>query len=1183
MNRRLITAIIALTFFMESAGVESLSPVARTKEYTLRPMATGVTAVLKILDKDKMSKKTEEQVKEGIVSYYRTGRGPKEGDYLVTTIMPGKTKKISSKKRWAYFPFRWLKSSKKKIDVVFIAEKDLNRGRVLNCYRCYHSEGNILLYVSKPLATFKYLRKKKRNYRTGPKTGICTRIGLAASDIFDYYHGRGDIKPVEGRRLKLDIYYSKGKKEFVARTSKGAASDDDPLDFSLWPVANKKYKKNKKHQTAYAEIKQEQNYGPYIEIYYEEPKRGIRTVLSTYYDLRKLLGKKKGRCRRVDFSKLAFTDYGLGNKNVYGGEIVPPEEYYHPGRVDNKRRVEINYKGRRFFIRRLTSLIDEKEGKIPVFIRKEDERYGYKFYVHDAAEYEKDKTREPEHILVRDVYSKTLVLIERVKVHQARELIDKGLYLSAISVLEDYLEKNPKDTKAREYYNRAKRLHEGVLETLKKPKSIKTEDRFDFYLRVLADSSVGKDDENKKRTREEALTYFRGIKSASRGKLKRISSRLIELLDFGSSLVSQVPINIAIMTLLFELPAEDKTLSLASKVAEFIEYRGPFQKELESAGMRFFNSILDEDLRRQLIEEKREEWKELLEAVLQKKNLLSERGKVENIKALEWINVGIFEDNGLLGIYNFYIASRFIRDEKPGGLTFSHFILYKLGLITARVLEEHTGIPRDKLEAIERLGGPNGLYPSIGEGPRRERPGMESRQQLLDFPESEVLQRNGLLTEVQRKFWRPKLLQLLKQRDLLDENEKIKNLDAFLSIDSMLFTTSTGKNGVNALYLTCSRLWTERFSKIPKGICIYHIVLKEFSIISFNSCVGYCREALNRKNINAAIEVFDVIKTLYAKEIKISYEYAASVERLENSIAQLGKEISELALAVITRITQLCYDWKVFLEEDSSRSVKEIKNFLDDFKERIRVVKERNSEFKEVLGKGEELGATYKEAISDFLELMKQFLRLRRALKKANVKGDISKQDIADALRRGRVLIQKEALSRRKDSLQEETLFRIGTPLRGKRLPEKEGQAQEDTELSASSDDGEGAEDGEDKVPSYEPDEAKEIRRMVSKMPDIEELVEYEEALIDAEVIVEYSNSPDDWDLYTLEETKEAFERLLAPGFLDMLELESDIERWHETVRGLKELLPAEVVKEYDYLLDFLDEKKKDDAFGSAA
>lgn len=1176
MSRRLITAIIAFTFFVNGSGVESSSPQARTKEHTLRPMATGVAGVLRMLGKPVLNK-TEEQTRGAIVNYYWSGQGLAEGDYLVTTITPGKRKKFTSKNRWAYFSFRWLKSPEKKIDVVFIAERDLNQGLVLNCYR--------LNNLSIPMATFKYLSKKTRYYRMGKKTGVFRRVDLAALDVFDYFHGRGDIRPVEGRRLRLCVYYQQRKNRkgrFIATTNKGLARNFSPINFMLSPIADQIYDKDKKPQQAYAIIKDEPNYGPYIEIFYEEPDSSKYTVLARYYDFRRLLGKKKGKCMLVDFSQMAFIDYCLGNKNIYGKTVVPPEVYYHPRKVAQRGRVYINYKRKNITIHRLNSLI----GRRPVFIRDDDERYGYKFYVYDAEEFKKNKRPELKYTLARSTYSKTLVLIERVKVYQAKELIDRGLYLCAISILEDFLKDYPRDKKAKEYYKKAKRLQPEVSEDLKKPSSIDKEKRFDFYLRLLADSIVGEDNADKKKARAEALAYFKGIESVSAGKIKKVSSRLTELIDFESGLVSQTLINTAILHLFFELPAEEKTLPLASKVCGFINYRGPYKKELESQGVRFFNSILDEELRRQLISEKKGEWKSLLEKVLRKENLLSKDGKVENIEALEAINIGIFEDNGLLGIYNFYIASRFIRDEKPKGLTFSHYILYKLGLVSAGFLEKHKGIPGAELESKGWTETPKrSSHSRIDSDPQGDYPGTESGQMLADPFATETFQGYGLLTEEQKRSWRPRLLIALKQRGLLDENEKIKDLDAFLSMDSKLFTTSKGKDGLNNLYQLCGRVWSEKFSNIPENITLYHIIMKEFNLISFNHCVGYCKEALGRRHIDAAIKILEIIKILYEEEIMTYEEYMNAVDRLENGIAQLGEELSELGQTIVGLISQLCHDWERFLEEDLLRSVKEVNGFLDGIKKRIKVVRKRNAEFRKVLGKGKELGATYKEARSRFLELMRQFLRLRRGLKKANGNGYISKQGLADILKSKRALPKKETLSWEEGPPRGENRSKATVQSKGKTLPEKD--AQEDTDPPDFSDDSEDPEDeaGSDR-PSYEPKSVKEIRQMVEKMPDIMELVDYEEALCDAEAILEGVNSQDNGELYTMEEIEEALERLLAPGFLEMLELESDKTRWHKAVKGLRELLPAGVIAGdciRDCPFDFLGEKKNNDAFSSSA
>jgi len=62
-------------------------------------------------------------------------------------------------------------------------------------------------------------------------------------------------------------------------------------------------------------------------------------------------------------------------------------------------------------------------------------------------------------------------------------------------------------------------------------------------------------------------------------------------LDFTSSDVEQVRLNIAVLNMLAELPSEFKTLKIVLNAVNFIEYEGECKESLHQAGLKFFRSI----------------------------------------------------------------------------------------------------------------------------------------------------------------------------------------------------------------------------------------------------------------------------------------------------------------------------------------------------------------------------------------------------------------------------------------------------------------------------------------------------------------------------------------------------------------------------------------------------------------
>ncbi|MFH0731495.1 MAG: sigma-70 family RNA polymerase sigma factor, partial [Candidatus Omnitrophota bacterium] len=138
-------------------------------------------------------------------------------------------------------------------------------------------------------------------------------------------------------------------------------------------------------------------------------------ALNTYY-----YHRDRKICMSTDLPRMRFIDYVLGERNIYDEPIIP-QEYKCPVAVSGRGQLMLTHKNKRIGMYLLQALA----GKRPVFIPVVDEEYGYKIYVHDSDKYEYDKAREPDIVLIRNTYSKTLIPVDKVELYLKKELLDK--------------------------------------------------------------------------------------------------------------------------------------------------------------------------------------------------------------------------------------------------------------------------------------------------------------------------------------------------------------------------------------------------------------------------------------------------------------------------------------------------------------------------------------------------------------------------------------------------------------------------------------------------------------------------------------------------------------------------------------------------------------------------------------
>lgn len=116
------------------------------------------------------------------------------------------------------------------------------------------------------------------------------------------------------------------------------------------------------------------------------------------------------------------------------------------------------------------------------------------------------------------------------------------------------------------------------------------QDEFGFHLKLLLDLIK----EGRRQDREELVASYFNKKVPTGEDIERLCSSLTALLEFSSSSSNKVRINLAVIHAFTQLRAEYKTLSVAKKMLEFIDYKSKYRKAIESAGIKFFKSIPDE-------------------------------------------------------------------------------------------------------------------------------------------------------------------------------------------------------------------------------------------------------------------------------------------------------------------------------------------------------------------------------------------------------------------------------------------------------------------------------------------------------------------------------------------------------------------------------------------------------------
>lgn len=440
--------------------------------------------------------------------------------------------------------------------VILKVDKDINQGQVINVHLKMRSKDAVFL---KPLS-YKYYPDETR-HRDGHITkGAYHHVPeLGMPDMRDYYGGREDLSVISGRRAELPVKYDSSSGQYSINFRRIFGKNQN--DIILTPEQVKIIRSGKGPLKIYAALDTDKDYGNYIKIYCKND-----IVLYRWYYFKKIR-----QCISADFSRMSLLDYMLGNKNIDEESIAPRIYCHNKGNVSKDGRLKLTYRGRELRLARLTPLA----GKKIVFVPVSDQKYGYKIHVHDAEQYALNPKRPPEIVMVRNSYFKTLVPLDKVEIFQVREFLEKGLYFQAKDTLEKFLKTHPSDIEGKDLRKKIEERQEI--------------DFFNFYLSLISNSVI----QAQKKRKEESIRYFKRIIKRSRQGRIGLHSKLENLLDFDNEDLSQVHINMAVLSVLTEFPDEFKIRELSIKASRLLCYEGEHREELRLAGRHFFESIPD--------------------------------------------------------------------------------------------------------------------------------------------------------------------------------------------------------------------------------------------------------------------------------------------------------------------------------------------------------------------------------------------------------------------------------------------------------------------------------------------------------------------------------------------------------------------------------------------------------------
>lgn len=449
---------------------------------------------------------------------------------------------------------------------VIRVEQDINHGQIIVVYR--EADFKIQKGRARPLVVYRYFPNLKRAYRAPgkekkPVTGICRPVNLALLDIFAYKRRGDEIQPVKGRTATLPVGYNSPTESYFADLWQG--DEQERFRFPLRGEATRIFANKQEKRTVSAKLKKHPDYGIFLELSHDE------NILVRYYHFSDLKGRNK--FSEVDFDKLAFIDYILGNKNIHG-KAVTPKVYYPETGVKKSGRIDIEYKGRRAGIGYLKAMA----GEMVVFVPVKDNEYGYSIHVHERDLYLLDKKRSPDEIMVKRPYGKKFVPIDTVPYLELQRLVRYGYTQRPFQLIQMLLESGVDQQALRRIDNLNREIvkrSDKIAKKVKNPDTIPDPEKFDFYLTLVADELAA----GEKVYQKKALSYFRSLTWRD-DSTEELCRKLRQRFKRTPASIDQFYQNVAIIHVLSKLPHAYAVRELAGALASL---EGKLEPELRES------------------------------------------------------------------------------------------------------------------------------------------------------------------------------------------------------------------------------------------------------------------------------------------------------------------------------------------------------------------------------------------------------------------------------------------------------------------------------------------------------------------------------------------------------------------------------------------------------------------------
>ncbi|MFH1379450.1 MAG: hypothetical protein ABII23_04150 [bacterium] len=324
-------------------------------------------------------------------------------------------------------------------------------------------------------------------------------------------------------------------------------------------------------------------------------------------------------------------------------------------------------------------------------------------------------------------------------VNLGQSLINKNLFYQAQLVLEKYLNENSTDEKARTLHAYAVEQHQiNIRKLTEHDHSVR--DSYTLCLSIIADLIIGKDDDviQRKELLEQAVQHILHVRSSAPENIFLVMDTIGEVLDFDNDEAGQIYYNCACLKLLAILAKKpihgykegaDIPLFIIQRALHYLKYPDDqFQPIVQKIGAAFFEAINktaytllplrrkdrneaqkgDPSLIYKLYENMTAEWQESVWAILKEKNIVTNKGTVDNIINLDRVTLLLFKESDSWPKFRSLYTMLFKREIKnirlkPEGQSGVHHILCELGIISYQYWIAYRKQQRDRSGASSKI------------------------------------------------------------------------------------------------------------------------------------------------------------------------------------------------------------------------------------------------------------------------------------------------------------------------------------------------------------------------------------------------------------------------------------------------------------------------------------------------